>query len=129
MHISTNAKTTFTSIHNDLNSKLQVIHGEDTQFMLRVSETAAMLSTPLLGEKIETNIKRDGKNTTEIVEIGRRVEAFKALIEREEAKLKQAWTEWDAVQEEYIELGKWMALLGRSVADYCRCRCFWCRAL
>lgn len=73
--------------------------------MQHVAEVAAKLSTPLLGEKIETVIRRDGKRVTEVVEIGKRVEAFKELIETEEEKLKQAWKEWDEVQEEYIKLG------------------------
>ncbi|CZR60412.1 uncharacterized protein PAC_10308 [Phialocephala subalpina] len=104
-HLSTTAKATFASIHNTFNSKLQVIHDEDTAFLQHVSETAAILSNPLLGEKLETEIRKDGKRVVETVEIGQRVEAFKALIEQEEAKLKQAWKEWDEVQEEYIELG------------------------
>ncbi|KUJ15665.1 flavo protein [Mollisia scopiformis] len=120
MHISTRAKATFTSVHNGFSSKLQAFHGEDTAFLQRVSETAAILSTPLLEEKIETEIRRDGKSVVEIVEIGKRVAAFKALIDSEEAKLKQAWKEWDAVQEEYIELGVDVfgaELFGRSEAE------------
>lgn len=105
-HLSSTAKTTFASIHNAFNSKLQTIHDEDTAFLKHVSETAAILSNPLLGEKLETEIRKDGKIVVETVEIGKRVEAFKALIEQEEAKLKQAWKEWDEVQEEYIELGE-----------------------
>ncbi|KAE8454097.1 hypothetical protein EG329_007875 [Mollisiaceae sp. DMI_Dod_QoI] len=104
-HLSTHAKATFTSLHNEFNSKLQAIHDEDTSFLQHVSETAAALSTPLLGDKLETEIRRDGKRVVETVEIGKRVEGFKVLIEKEEAKLKQAWKEWDEVQEEYIELG------------------------
>jgi phosphopantothenoylcysteine decarboxylase len=105
-HLSTQAKATFTSIHGALNTKLEAIHEEDTAFMQHISEVAAKLGTPLVGEKIETVIRRDGKRVVEIVEIGKRVEAFKELIEREEEKLKQAWKEWDEVQEEYIELGR-----------------------
>ncbi|KAF8865001.1 hypothetical protein BDZ45DRAFT_470698 [Acephala macrosclerotiorum] len=104
-HLSTTAKATFASIHNAFNSKLQAIRDEDTAFLQHVSETAAILSNPLLGERLETEIRKDGKRVVETVEIGKRVEAFKILVEQEEAKLKQAWREWDEVQEEYIELG------------------------
>lgn len=119
-HLSTQAKATFTSIHDTFNTKLEAIHDEDTAFMQHVSEIAAKLSTPLLGEKIETVIRRDGKRVVEIVEIGKRVEAFKELIEKEEEKLKQAWRAWDEVQEEYIELGKLAFSSPNSVADLIR---------
>lgn len=127
-HLSTQAKETFTSIHGELNAKLEAIHEEDTAFMQHVSEVATKLSTPLVGEKIETVIRRDGKKVVEVVEIGKRVEAFKELIEREEEKLKQAWKEWDEVQEEYIQLGKLSPLALSTIFDLSRHRGLRCRS-
>lgn len=119
-HLSSTAKVAFTSIHDAFNTKLEAINDEDTVFLQHVSNLAAILGTPLLEEKIETEIRKDGKRVVEVVEIGKRVKAFKVLIESEEAKLMQAWKEWDEVQEEYIELGWLFLLLLRDILTLCR---------
>lgn len=54
---------------------------------------------------METEVRRDGKPFYEIIEIGRQVNTFRKIIDKEEAKLAGLWEQWDALQNEYIKLG------------------------
>jgi hypothetical protein len=40
-----------------------------------------------------------------VVEIGKRVSAFKKFIKKKEVMLKEFWKQWEDLQNEYIELG------------------------
>ena len=64
-----------------------------------------MISAPLVEEQIETTFTRDGKRVTEIVEIGKRIELFKKSVEKEEAKLKEYWKQWEDLQEHLVQFG------------------------
>ena len=64
-----------------------------------------MLSAPLGEEQIETTFTRDGKRVTEIVEIGKRIELFQKSVEKDEAKLKDYWKQWEELQDDFVELG------------------------
>lgn len=50
---------------------------------------------------------------TEIVEIGKRIELFKKSVEKDEAKLKGYWKQWDDLQGDLMELG--MEVFGPEV--------------
>jgi len=77
----------------------------DEAFIASVSAAADTLSAPLAGERIETTFKRDGKRITEVVNIGQRVAQFKKSVEKEEARLKQYWKQWEELQHDFVELG------------------------
>ena len=103
--MNANSKATFDDAHAALLERLMASKTMDECFFQGVAEAAATLSAPLVQEKIETTISKDGKRKTEVVEIGKRVATFKKTIEKEEAKLKEYWKQWDEVQNGYIELG------------------------
>lgn len=103
--ITGNAKMAFDDIHAQFNDRLKAYRVTDELFFEQVSESAATLSQPLDAEKIQTTFKRDGKQVTEIVEIGERVGLFKNLVIREEEKLKEYWQQWEELQDDYLRLG------------------------
>ena len=103
--LNANAKEKFDGVHAGFSERLEVSKSADRAFFQELAEAAATLSAPLLNEKIETTISRDGKRKTEVVEIGKRVSAFKKFVEKEEIKLKESWKQWEDLQNEYIELG------------------------
>lgn len=98
-------KENFDDVHAALSERLMVSKSTDGSFFQELVEAATTLSAPLLQEKIETTISRDGKRKTEVVEIGERVVTFKRFVEKEEATLKESWKQWEDLQTEYIELG------------------------
>ncbi len=100
-----NAKATFDDIHTEFSERLAVSKGLDDSFVQELGQATATLSASLLHERIETMTTKDGKRKTEIVEIGKRLAAFKKLVDKEESKLKEAWKHWEELQNEYIELG------------------------
>jgi len=103
--MNTNAKATFDGIHIAFRERLLESKTQDEKFLREVSNVAATLSAPLGNEKIETTISRDGKRVTEVVEIGKRIAQFKKVIEKDEAKLKEYWEQWEELQNDYLELG------------------------
>jgi hypothetical protein len=54
---------------------------------------------------VETNFTRDGKFVKETLQIGQRIEAFKALLIKKEAELALYWVEWEKVQAKIVQLG------------------------
>lgn len=82
-------------------------------FFELIHSTANTLSAPLGDEQIETTFTRDGKRVTEVVEIGKRVELFKKSVEKDEAKLRGYWKQWDELQGEFMDLG--MEVFGPEV--------------
>lgn len=100
-----NAKATFDDIHTAFSERLAVSKGVDDSFVQELGQATATLSASLLHERIETMTSKDGKRKSEIVEIGKRLAAFKKLVDREEGKLKESWKHWEELQNEYIELG------------------------
>jgi phosphopantothenoylcysteine decarboxylase len=103
--LNANAKATFDDVHAALSERLSASKAVDESFFQRVAEATKALSAPLVHEKIETTISKEGKRRTEVVEIGNRVATFKKIIEKEGAKLKDYWQQWYEVQNEYMELG------------------------
>lgn len=64
------------------------------------------LSEPIEAEKVTIEITNsDGSKERHTFAIGARVAAFKKLTEKEEAKQKDLWKQWDELQTEYMELG------------------------
>lgn len=100
-----NAKATFDDIHTAFSERLEVSKGVDDSFIQELGQATATLSASLLHERIETITSKDGKRKCEIVEIGKRLAAFKKLADKEEGKLKESWEHWEELQTEYIELG------------------------
>jgi phosphopantothenoylcysteine decarboxylase len=103
--LTTTARANFDDIYAGFSEKLAVSKNLNGAFVQELAEAAATLSAPLVDEKIETTITKDGKRKVEIVEIGKRVATLKKFVEKEAAKLKEAWKHWDELQNEYIELG------------------------
>ena len=75
------------------------------KFFESISTAAHTLGLPLGEEQIEITFTRDGKRVTEIVEIGKRIGLFKKSVEKDEAKLKAYWKDWEALQGDFVELG------------------------
>jgi hypothetical protein len=94
-------------------TKLSASRERDIAFFESISATANMLSAPLGDEQIETTFTREGKRVTEVVEIGKRIELFKKSVEKDEAKLKGYWKQWDDLQGDFVELG--MEVFGPEV--------------
>ncbi|KAE9378011.1 hypothetical protein N431DRAFT_170937 [Stipitochalara longipes BDJ] len=103
--LNTNAKANFDGTYAAFSERLTVSRHADGSFVRELTEAAATLSAPLVNEKIETTISKDSKRKVEIVQIGKRVATFKKFVEKEGAKLKEAWKHWEELQNEYIELG------------------------
>src|SRR6202034_2202199 len=60
---------------------------------------------PIAEETVETNFIRDGKSVKETLQIGQRVEAFKAMLAKKEAELEHYWAEWERTQARIVQLG------------------------
>jgi len=103
--LEANAKANFDDIHSAFSERLAVSKSVDDSFVQELGQATATLSASLLYERIETMTSKDGKRKSEIVEIGKRLAAFKKLVDKEEGKLKEAWKHWEELQNEYIELG------------------------
>jgi phosphopantothenoylcysteine decarboxylase len=95
----------FNTVHDEFLQKLATSRSCDVKFFESVAATASMLSAPLAEEQIETTFTRDGERVTEIVEIGKRIEMFRKSVEKDEAKLKDYWKQWEDLQGDFIELG------------------------
>ena len=103
--IDTKLKTSFDTIYEEFKSKLADSRARDVAFFESISATANILCAPLAEEQIETTFTRAGKRVTEIVEIGKRIALFKKSVERDEAKLKDYWKQWEDIQDGFTELG------------------------
>jgi hypothetical protein len=103
--IDTKLKTSFDAVHDEFLHKLIESRSRDLTFFESISATANMLSAPLGEELIETTFTREGKRVTEIVEIGKRIALFKKSVEKDEAKLKDYWKQWEDLQGDFVELG------------------------
>ena len=103
--MNANAKATFDEVHAALTERLVASKSMDEAFFQLVTKSVSTLSAPLVQEEIETTITKSGKRRIEVVQIGNRVAIFKKNIEKEDAKLKEQWKQWDAIQNEYLELG------------------------
>lgn len=62
---------------------------------------------PLAEDKItkKTVSKSYGKETSETLQVGEQIEAFRKLLATEEAELKLRWKRWDKIQQDLVELG------------------------
>ncbi|TVY43573.1 hypothetical protein LOCC1_G003031 [Lachnellula occidentalis] len=101
-----NTKTTFEDIHTSFTTALTTSREADIAFFQQVSDRAKMLSAPLVEEEISSNFTRaDGKRSRETFVIGEQIQMFKQLLEKEEGKLAEYWSQWEECQDEYVDLG------------------------
>lgn len=70
-----------------------------------INDTTSTFNAPLNEEQIETTFIRGGKNVTEIVNIGQRLDMFKKSINKDALKLENYWREWEEIQNDFIGLG------------------------
>jgi hypothetical protein len=77
----------------------------DTEFYDGVEAQRQSLLAPITEETVETNFMRDGKSVKETLQIGQRIEAFKAMLVKKEAELAHYWAEWEKVQARIVQLG------------------------
>jgi len=99
-------QATFNSVHEKLLHKLAASKANDESFFERFSSVVTTLSAPLSEEQVETSFTRpDGRRVTEIVQIGKRMNLFKKSVEKDGAKLKEYWKQWEDLQNDFIELG------------------------
>lgn len=104
--ILVSAETTFEKSYKTFTKKLNQLQSADAGFLGAVDEIFHTLSEPIEEEKITTEITNsDGSIEHHTFAIGARVAAFKSLVEKEEAKQKELWKQWDEIQNEYLELG------------------------
>lgn len=103
--ISANCELRFDTIHSSFVEKLSSSRTKDQAFFESINNTASAFNTSLDEEQIETTFIRGGKNITEIVNIGQRLEMFKKSIHKDAIKLENYWREWEEIQNDFIELG------------------------
>lgn len=77
----------------------------DTDFYNDIEAQRESLLAPITEETVETNFMRDGKSVKETLQIGQRIEAFKAMLAKKEAELAHYWAEWEKVQARIVQLG------------------------
>lgn len=70
-----------------------------------VTAAAASLRAPLVDEQVEIVINNAGKRVKHTVTLGKRVDSFKSFIAEEKANLKDLWSQWSSIQDEYNQLG------------------------
>jgi len=92
-------------VHTAFNERIKSISQADQEFLETISHKATLLTAPLTEEKLETEVRRDGKHFHEVVQIGERIAAFKKLVDKEDERLTDLWKQWEEVQIEYIRLG------------------------
>jgi hypothetical protein len=77
----------------------------DTDFYNDIEAQRQSLAAPIAEEIVETNFMRDGKSVKETLQIGQRIEVFKAMLAKKEAELTHYWAEWEKVQARIVQLG------------------------
>jgi hypothetical protein len=87
----------------------------DTDFYNDAEAQRESLLAPIAEETVETNFMRDGKSVKETLQIGQRIEAFKAVLSKKEAELVHYWAEWEKVQARIVQLG--IEVLGAEAFD------------
>jgi hypothetical protein len=100
------AKIALHATQTELCESLEKMHLENARVQERISAQYSALTRPLSEDQVETTfIRPDGTETTEVRQIGKRIEEFKAMVAKNEAELKQCWDEWEDVQGDIIQLG------------------------
>lgn len=85
--------------------QLDAFGADDATFSESISSAASLLTAPLAVEKIQITVTQGGESVTRIVGIGSRISKFKELVEKEQAKLKKNWKQWEDLQDEFRLLG------------------------
>jgi phosphopantothenoylcysteine decarboxylase len=99
------AEVKFTEVHGKLVARLSENRESRRDLFQSNSELDRVLAVPLIEEQVETTVRKNGKQITEVLKIGECVAKFKTFMEEEEVKLMGYWKEWEEVQNEYLELG------------------------
>lgn len=100
-----NAKDSFDTIHAQYTENIKKTRAQDVKLIKSVTAAADSLRAPLVDEKVEIVMLNNGKREKHTVTLGKRVDSFKSLIAEEKANLKDLWSQWNAVQDEYKQLG------------------------
>lgn len=87
-------------------SKLTDLDTLHSEFEEIISSKADNIFSSLSEEKVETSRPADeGSELKETVNIGKRLLAFKTMVETKKDQLSEFWGEWESVQKEIEELG------------------------
>lgn len=96
----------FAQIRSSFVSRIAEQKSSDEVFLESMTQTANPPTAPLSSERIETTYAREGGHVIEMVIVGERVDQFRKLIAKEQAKLAGYWKEWEALEMKFDELGK-----------------------
>ncbi|PBP16298.1 hypothetical protein BUE80_DR013009 [Diplocarpon rosae] len=113
--IGNRTRATFDEIHTEFTDRLSAYRADDERFFEKIAISVGILITPLCDEQIQAEIYQDGKRVVAIHHVGDRINAFKKIVEEEEAKLNDLWQQWNEVQDEYLELG--VEVFGREAFE------------
>jgi len=105
MAIDSKMLKSFNEVHEELTNSFAASRRTDEEFFERLHGSTKALVFPLAEEQIKSTFKRDGKQVTEIVNMGQRITEFKRNIEKDKERLEEQWKQWEELQNEYIELG------------------------
>jgi len=99
------ASATLSHTNDHLAKTLSEIQLRDKAALDDVTQQMATLLLPLTSEHVETSFSRNGKQVTEVISIGQRVQDLKDLVLKSQIELKSLWNEWDQIQNDIVELG------------------------
>lgn len=78
---------------------------KDFAFVNYIEGTMDLLSTPLAHEHVSVNFTRGGNHVTDVVQMGERMSTYKDYVDTQNNHLTGYWTEWEELQDEYMDLG------------------------
>ena len=95
----------FTNAYGIFLDRLVLSRKSDESFFEKVSTSMKTFCEPLSEEDISREMKRDGQIVIETDQLGSLIKKFKDRIEKEQGRLENGWKQWDALQNDFIDLG------------------------
>ncbi|KAG4029419.1 hypothetical protein MFRU_016g01720 [Monilinia fructicola] len=95
-------KTAFDEAYKVLIKKLVDQKAKDHSFLENVVQDSRALGSSLLAERVQTMVQCKSQRVSEVVEIGKRIDQFKQIIESEKDKLEAYWTQYQKLQADFI---------------------------
>ncbi|RAL59386.1 hypothetical protein DID88_006875 [Monilinia fructigena] len=76
---------------------------KDHSFLEVVAQDSRALGASLLHERIRTTVQRESQRVSEVIEICKRIDQFKQIIESEKDKLEAYWTQYQEIQSDFVK--------------------------
>lgn len=103
--IHQNNMTGLKTTHDGFIERLAATRLQDENFHRYISSAARKLCAPLVNEDVDVEVQKNGQTIKARFSIGERVARFKKFMEKETLTLKNLWSQWEEIQNEYIVLG------------------------